>query len=932
MKREKVIVPMYRMSLREYYLLLRLIMNVTDKKRLNGVGKEFFAPETYQNSDKLLKSLAKRGYAENKEEGFYVKEGLRKILNDILNSARCMNFQNAQLMKKGRILSVYYADGRFTGVLLDRKETVLVSSAEPQAIYAAFEKVFDAKGVSDSFKPIEWNKLFDAGSDTLLNPVREAAVLHSFNAGMCGRLTVSMVADKKKLQIIRAEDSDKFQELQRESLPASDWYSAVMGEFERLRQNHEKAVGGKTKNAPVPKPKTEYEQITSSPDFPASGPGFVFWSLKRLILNFPGMIKGMIKKKSLALVLYPLWAAILFFYNLYITCYFNDTFMLDRGSRWGSLSPYLMAGTIRTPNDLKGFQMDWGAIDTVFLVWPLMMLLTLLGRHLILQIKTRKLSFLTDIFGIKNQYRDCAREGFGKGRFMWLVLAFSWLLGFVVMNPLTLFLISLFCFLIFAQGKENGMVQFAMLWACASGRKRIDAGKKRQPDSRKYLSFFFHMGWGMALYGLVSVLLWFLADYYFPVRLIVTILMIAFAVLQAMWPGLLRGKADVHTIRTLLVFAAVLSAMLWVSTNMGIALADDGGWSESGGTLGGLLQNAGFSTILGITAMTIGLALGGPLALVAAGSCILGGLTFTIGLTDTKAGEYVRKSAKQYFFGADDGEKQTFLCSATQIANLIAGLLSPVKGASSVVMKYFQSGKIVDDLISMGFDGFSTGMDIGEFISGTGDTDAGDLLMDALGLYFDVSGFSGDMDELDDILAHPEMTSPGGKLRQTYDKLKELQEGKAKELESIQSSVSAKKQEALQKALGSYNQKTNEIQNAMGQLKRGEISPPEKVDADTYLQELQNSLNTEARIFNEELTRIENDFSGELEQEIQKLDDTYQKKKNEVWNGLWDDVKGDIPSNAYDAQNLLQSLFPDMEPPGIEELQEMLKELEAPDS
>ena len=40
----------------------------------------------------------------------------------------------------------------------------------------------------------------------------------------------------------------------------------------------------------------------------------------------------------------------------------------------------------------------------------------------------------------------------------------------------------------------------------------------------------------------------------------------------------------------------------------GIVLADDGGWSESGRTLGGFLQNAGFSTIFGLSILTIGLA------------------------------------------------------------------------------------------------------------------------------------------------------------------------------------------------------------------------------------------------------------------------------------------------------------------------------------
>ena len=89
-----------------------------------------------------------------------------------------------------------------------------------------------------------------------------------------------------------------------------------------------------------------------------------------------------------------LWAVVLFVYNMYITCYFNDTFMLDRRARLGNLSPYLMGATLRTPCDLKGFDLNLGLINTTFLVAPLFAVLTFLARQLFTQIRNRKKNWI----------------------------------------------------------------------------------------------------------------------------------------------------------------------------------------------------------------------------------------------------------------------------------------------------------------------------------------------------------------------------------------------------------------------------------------------------------------------------------------------------------------------------------------------------------
>lgn len=125
-KKEKVRIPVYRMGLRELYLLLRIRMEQTGRKNVNGVKKSFLEPETYEKHEKLLKSLARRKLLEQQDGNLMLSQGLLQGLDVILDSAHCMSFRNEALQKKGQILSFYYADGRFAGVLQDDRNSLLV--------------------------------------------------------------------------------------------------------------------------------------------------------------------------------------------------------------------------------------------------------------------------------------------------------------------------------------------------------------------------------------------------------------------------------------------------------------------------------------------------------------------------------------------------------------------------------------------------------------------------------------------------------------------------------------------------------------------------------------------------------------------------------------------------------------------------------------
>lgn len=906
--KKKILVPSYSMTLSEFYLLLRIQMEQTGRKNINGVKKEFFEPETYKGSSKMLKSLTKHKLLEQQNDNVMLSEGLQKALGIILNSAYCMNFQNDTLRKKEQLLSFYYADGRYVGVLQDKNKTTVVCTDDVAAVYMAFEKVLEDKCVSETFQAEKWERLY---GEKMNKPVREAMIVHSANRKKRQRMTVAMTADGHSLYIIRCEDDTKYDEIDRDVTISGNWFGVVVNELERLKQNSGRSKGEAQESKKDSCPDTEYQRVVKTEGFPMSGFGFWFWCLKRIIVGIPELIRQAARKKFLPAIMYLIWAIVLFFYNMYITCCFNDTFRLDKRAAWGNLTPYLMAGELRTPSSIKGFNIHWGTIDTVFLVWPLMMLLTLIGRHLILRIKKRKAGFLKDLFMIRESVRDCRRYGYGKGREVWVPLLITWVTGFIIMNPITLFLAAVYFFLIFAQGNENGLVQFCMLWRCAENRRKVEEGISPEPRSEKYRILFWNIGCGFLIYALVSLLLWHVVGYHFWIRLIVTMLMAIFALLQIFWPGKMADAWKKRTVKFILLFVLAAAAANYFSSKYGIVLADDGGWSESGRTLSGLIQNAGFSTILGLTVMTIALALGGPVGWVVAGSCILGAGTFALGLTDTKVGNYISKTSRQYFFGPDDGESKTLLCTATQLAGFVAGFLNPAAGASGAATKLFYGGKVATDVVSMIGDGASTVADIEDYINGSNEVNAGDLVWDILGLSLDICGFHDDVKDAGDIFK--EVNRQGDAYRYAketgfVDRYREMDNSRNAEISDMQANNNTMRQAALDAETARHENQIARIQDSMDKIRNGEISPPSNIDSDTFLHTLTNSLDAENGIYAENMSNITSGFEQEAKRLEQVIREAYNNKETDLMEELLNKMVNELTGIPSDQSKIYESL------------------------
>ena len=903
-KKDKELVPIYQMEQNEAYLLLRLQMKQKGNERIAGMKGSFYEPATYKHHEKLLKSLEKRKYIERPDGSLMVCDGLLEALGNMQESSHCLLFRNPLLQKNEQTLSFYYANGKYVGFLQDKKKSVIVCNEDPEAVYFVFQKQLTAEGMSSEFKKENWQVLWTGAAskeqaltgpqrEVMENPIKEAILLHTGNLLPRKNFSITMIGDGQRIHMLRSFQDDKFDDLERIGLPDASWHRIIVAEIKRLKEDHNYRRGIKEDNSQkAQKPLTDYQKIIASPGFPRSRTGFLFWMIKNFFKGLPSLIKGAARKKFLGAILAVLWGVVIFLYNMYITCFFNDTFMLERRARLGNLSPYVMGATLSTPNKLKGFDLDWGVIETTFLVAPMLMLLTLLGRHIFREIRTRKLHFLADVVGIISSAWENKKNGFGKGRNAWLVTALAFVAGFFLMNPITLFLTAIYAFLIFAQGNRNDMVRYIMLYKCAGGYKKISAGRKEEPDFRSYTMFFYRFGCGMLFYAFVSLGLWFLADYHFWIRLVVTVLMVVFALLQAFMPQLMSKK----TVKAAGAFLLMLTACWAVSYLLpeGIVLADDGGISESG-DIWGLIQNAGFSTILGITIMTLGIALGGPAAWMIAAGAIAGGATFITGLLDTGAGEYVRKSARQFFTGAAEGESKTLLCAATELGSFIAGFVNPAAGANALTTKAVQISKLGTDTVMTTNDIIKLANDFRE------GADWDQIAWDAAGVAFDVYGFKNDISDTFDEFAKINQYGDAYKYADSpklNERIDDIETNRKNDLQNSQDYYNRKQQSEINEALDRHTNEIESLEHSIRSTESGEIEPPRGMTKEEYVDKLKEYQDEATKNYIDEVDEIKNHISGEADEAAKTINKNYDQKKAEEYRK----ESIDWGSKAYEAK------------------------------
>ena len=486
-----------------------------------------------------------------------------------------------------------------------------------------------------------------------------------------------------------------------------------------------------------------FASLTGSPSFPKSTSELIGAMFKNLKKSFTkeSVIRTLIQL-LISFVLLTLW-------NIYGACYLNDTFRLrTSNSVFGGLTPYLLFGEIADKNKgLEFFTRNQGwKHNTLLLNTSVYVLLNLIVRTVISDIKGKKIgSVLKSTFGfrkIRENYKAAALVS--PKQFFFISLIVASFLNILVYNPVSVFLLALILIASGMRADNSTLSSVIMVAQSASRYKKINSGRKTVPMYSHIQLGVLYTGYGLLISTVINTLLWFLLDFKIIPRIVISAIVIIYSVVQLTLikkdgnsdkgkPGSDQSEAIAQAVYFLLT---VGTSLLLAASYCSMILADDGGVTESGGW-GGLIHNAGFPYILGMslaaavavaaTAAFIGA--GGWVVLAAAGVAAAGAGTLSALGDNYKVAANLLLGEKSPY--ADDP-------SATFYADLIDTAVGfvPVLGDFVGIMEGSRDaayhlvdkeyGDLALDVLGLGFDVFGLATaDVGKmgvkaFVSGMG--------------------------------------------------------------------------------------------------------------------------------------------------------------------------------------------------------------------
>lgn len=385
--------------------------------------------------------------------------------------------------------------------------------------------------------------------------------------------------------------------------------------------------------------KFSFQRLSENQNFPHG----IIALLKVQILNW---IKQFTNLKRLAVLVIAqlVFALLVLLWNMYGMCYLNDTFRISQESFLGSATAYLFGGTVGSRNELKGMSFLKKDFNTVLISGSFYCLFGIWFRSLLGTILHGKvLESISNYFGFPRRIRQYVQRSDRNIRdYIWTGVIIAAPIGFLLWNPFTTVLLAMLLMMSCVKADDSSIAVPVMLFRSASCYQKVMEGKKKRPLFADVELRLFGISIGFFAYSAVNLIIWLLFDYNIWVRLIFTVLLVIMALFGL---GILKINKP-EKVAACLVMLVVCSVLV-VLANNGIVLADDGGWTESGGTLAGLFTNAGFATILGISALMAVTTLGG--SLVVAG--ILGGIVASGSFLWSSTTETGRKTAADFMLG-----------------------------------------------------------------------------------------------------------------------------------------------------------------------------------------------------------------------------------------------------------------------------------------
>ena len=280
-------------------------------------------------------------------------------------------------------------------------------------------------------------------------------------------------------------------------------------------------------------------------------------------------------------------------FNIIFWSIINDSIWIGSARTFISsldITPYILGGAVYQGGGLRGatpFDIP-RLMPSGLLVAPLSFGLSLLCTTAFSAIRRKSIGEdLSSVSRLKMHYEaglNIPPGNKGMNKFMRIGFCTAAIGAFIMRNPLATPVWALLAYLSFSQGSKSELGQLAFRIRCSDERLYNGSGK-RVPLYAEGMLVMYYIAIGLLFYSGLNVILWFLFRYNFYIRFIVTAALVCLVIF-------INNDKKTNAMGVAGMLLLLMGSL--VLFNDILILADDGGWSESGGTLWGLLRNAGF--------------------------------------------------------------------------------------------------------------------------------------------------------------------------------------------------------------------------------------------------------------------------------------------------------------------------------------------------
>ncbi len=596
----------------------------------------------------------------NNSAGYRIEPILHAFIENYAHSKNIVSLHKPSFGQE-KLISFAHCGDVFLCLVMDSKKDKVTCLADRDIhrIYAYLKEELDKKDPDKAFSIKKANKrIADEGADWKfeLKPENRIALCTTANAdGKSLEKEVVLHIQKEEYEYITARPEFKVVARKGISSMEADIIAYITDncppdnddpagpdepdDTDQDNNDPSKIDRAVNNNDPENFTRLSFASLTGSPSFPKSTSELIGAMFKNLKKSFTkeSVIRTLIQL-LISFVLLTLW-------NIYGACYLNDTFRLrTSNSVFGGLTPYLLFGEIADKNKgLEFFTRNQGwKHNTLLLNTSVYVLLNLIVRTVISDIKGKKIgSVLKSTFGfrkIRENYKAAALVS--PKQFFFISLIVASFLNILVYNPVSVFLLALILIASGMRADNSNLSSVIMVAQSASRYKKINSGRKTVPMYSHIQLGVLYTGYGLLISTVINTLLWFLLDFKIIPRIVISAIVIIYSVVQLTLikkdgnsdkgkPGSDQSKAIAQAVYFLLT---VGTSLLLAASYCSMILADDGGWTESGKKLIGLIRNSGFPYVLGISLAAAAVAAISAIIIAGTGGLALAAIAGVAGL------------------------------------------------------------------------------------------------------------------------------------------------------------------------------------------------------------------------------------------------------------------------------------------------------------